>query len=58
MQMDTDRLTVPHCKLHERRFTLLPLMDEWSELIHPVLQKPLDELLAQCSDKSFVKRVD
>ncbi len=57
-QINLPRLTVPHPKLHERRFTLLPLYDEWSGLIHPVLTKSISQLLTICPDKGVVKRVD
>lgn len=46
----TDRLvredlTVPHPRLHLRRFVMVPLMDLDPELMHPSLGLPIGELL-------------
>ncbi len=56
--IDTQELTVPHPRLHQRRFTLMPLNEQWPEWIHPTIGVTVNELLARCSDKGFVKRVD
>ena len=45
--MDTDRLTIPHPRLHERRFVLEPLAEIAAELRHPVLKKTVREMLAE-----------
>ncbi|TRX72627.1 2-amino-4-hydroxy-6-hydroxymethyldihydropteridine diphosphokinase [Carboxylicivirga sp. M1479] len=58
VQISTPRLTVPHSKLHERRFTLLPLMDHWSELLHPTLNQTIRQLNELCADAGCVKRFD
>ncbi len=56
--IDTLELTVPHPRLHQRRFTLMPLNEQWPEWVHPTIGVTVNELLARCSDKGFVKRVD
>jgi 2-amino-4-hydroxy-6-hydroxymethyldihydropteridine diphosphokinase len=43
--IDTPRLTVPHPRLAERAFALLPLCDLAPELRHPVLGRTVAELL-------------
>jgi len=53
---DTDFLTLPHPRLHSRRFVLVPLAELVPNLIHPVLEKPLSALLAQTRDQSRVVR--
>lgn len=53
--MDTDVLTVPHPRLHLRRFALIPLCEVASELLHPVLQMTQKELLEQCPDTGIVR---
>ncbi len=52
--MDTPRLTVPHPRLHERRFTLVPLTEIAPNFVHPVLKKTNAELLEICLDKETV----
>src|SRR6185295_17199374 len=44
---DTGFLTLPHPRLHSRRFVLVPLAELVPNLMHPVLGKPLSELLAE-----------
>ena len=53
--LDTPELTLPHPRLHERAFALVPLADLEPDLVHPVLGKPVRELLAAV-DTSGVKR--
>ncbi len=43
-------LTVPHPALPERRFALTPLTEIAPDLKHPVLQKTISELVADCKD--------
>jgi 2-amino-4-hydroxy-6-hydroxymethyldihydropteridine diphosphokinase len=52
----TEFLTLPHPRLHLRRFVLVPLNELVSNLIHPTLGMPIRELLAKTSDKSEVTR--
>ena len=44
-QSETDFLTLPHPRLHLRRFVLAPLCELAPELNHPTLQTPLCQLL-------------
>lgn len=53
---DTEFLTLPHPRLPARRFVLVPLVELVPTLIHPVLGKPLTELLSQTKDRSTVVR--
>ena len=55
-QRDTEFLTLPHPRLHLRRFVLVPLSELVPNLVHPVLQQSISELLANCEDQSMVKR--
>lgn len=38
-------LTVPHPLMHQRRFVLLPLSEIAGEVVHPVLNKQIKDLL-------------
>src|ERR1051325_548158 len=56
-QVETEFLTVPHPRLAARRFVLVPLNELVPGLVHPVLQKPISELLAQTTDQKTVHRL-
>lgn len=56
--IETGDLVVPHPKLHERRFTMLPLAEVAGDFIHPVLNKTNDELLNTLIDQSRVWKVE
>lgn len=55
-QCETEFLTLPHPRMHERRFVLTPLSEITPHFVHPVLQKNVRELLNECGDFSIVKR--
>lgn len=55
--IDTQKLIVPHPRLHLRRFTLLPLVELNPDFIHPILQMNMDKLLKACSDKGQVEKL-
>lgn len=43
-------LKIPHPRMQNRRFVLTPLAEIEPDLIHPVLNKSLSQLLAECPD--------
>jgi len=53
--LNSARLTIPHPRLHERRFTLAPLAEIAPDYVHPVLNRSSLQLLASCPDDSEVK---
>jgi 2-amino-4-hydroxy-6-hydroxymethyldihydropteridine diphosphokinase len=55
-KMETELLTVPHPRLHLRKFVLCPLAEMAPYLIHPTLDRPISDLLAACPDRSQVSR--
>jgi 2-amino-4-hydroxy-6-hydroxymethyldihydropteridine diphosphokinase len=50
----TDNLMVPHPRLHERKFTLVPMLEIAPGFIHPVMKKSITTLVGECSDQSKV----
>ena len=53
--VDDEDLIIPHPRLHLRNFVLYPLNDIASEFIHPILLKPINELLEECEDDDSPK---
>lgn len=47
--MRTERLTLPHPRLHERRFALAPLAEIAAGAVHPGRGRPIAELQAELS---------
>ena len=52
----SDIVTVPHPRIHLRRFVLVPLDEIARNFKHPVFNKTIIELLEETPDKSNVKR--
>ncbi len=55
--VDTALLQVPHPRIQERRFTLVPLVELCPNKQHPLLHKNIRLLLAECPDKLWVSKV-
>ena len=53
--IDTPELQVPHPRLAERRFVLVPLAELAPALRHPTLGRSISELLAATQDRSEVR---
>ena len=48
----TDCITIPHPRLHLRRFALLPLCELVPHFVHPAFNLTQTELLRRCADVS------
>lgn len=55
--IDSPLLTVPHPYLPERKFALTPLNEIAPDLVHPVLNKTISELLKECKDPLNVNKI-
>ena len=50
-------LVVPHPELHNRRFTLEPLVELAPDFVHPVLKKSILDLKKELKDSLIVKKL-
>ena len=54
--LETERLTLPHPKMQDRKFILKPLADISPQFYHPILNKDTRNLLQECKDKSTITK--
>jgi len=53
--VNDSRLQIPHPRLADRRFALIPLAEVAPEWRHPTTGKSAAELLAECTDEASVR---
>jgi 2-amino-4-hydroxy-6-hydroxymethyldihydropteridine diphosphokinase len=56
-EVQTEELQVPHPRLQERQFVLIPLVEINRGLMHPVLKKTVAELLEDLKEDQGVERL-
>jgi len=56
--LDTRDLVIPHPKMAERSFVLIPLAEIAPDLVHPVLKKTIKELNHTIKEKQGVLKFD
>lgn len=52
----TDNLTIPHFRLQDRAFVLIPLAELAPDLVHPVLGKTIAQLLGRVQGQEGVRK--
>ena len=55
--IDQPGLRVPHPRLGDRMFVLVPLLEIAPDLIHPVTHLTIGEMIDRCTDRGRVNRV-
>jgi 2-amino-4-hydroxy-6-hydroxymethyldihydropteridine diphosphokinase len=55
--LDTPELTIPHPRLHERKFALIPCLEIDPDLIHPRLGRSLSQFLDDLGDDQAIELV-
>ncbi len=55
LTLDTPELTLPHPRLHERAFVLVPLVELVPEMVHPVSRQTIRQLLHLLPDRGSVE---
>lgn len=56
--IETPELRIPHPYLHERMFTLVPLMEIDPFLNHPTLNRSIEDLYDLCRDEGNVMQIE
>lgn len=55
--LETEVLTIPHPRLHLRKFVLVPMNEIAAEFFHPILKKKIKMLLKNCEDELAVIKI-
>lgn len=56
--IDTVTLTIPHPKIEERLFVLMPMAEISPNFVHPKLKKEMKNLLQNCKDNGKIRILD
>lgn len=55
---ETDNLVIPHPRIHQRLFVLIPLTEIAPQFKHPLFRLTSIQMFENCKDKSVIKKVE
>jgi 2-amino-4-hydroxy-6-hydroxymethyldihydropteridine diphosphokinase len=55
--IDIEDLNIPHPRMHERLFVLIPLNELTNSIVHPIYNKNTIELIAEITNQEIPKKV-
>ncbi len=55
--INKEKIRIPHIELEKRNFVLIPINEIAPETVHPITNKPIKQLISECTDIGDVKRL-